>query len=414
MRKTLPTEGRSWGDIETEMQARSEGDADWRAGKTAVYVFNAGDDVRDVAKNAYGMFMSENGLGPAAFPSLQQMEQEVVDFGLDLLQAPDGAAGCMTSGGTDSIFMALKTCRDYWRSTGRDTAAANIVVPQTAHPAFSKAGHLLDIDVIRVPVAADFTANVAAMAAAVDEQTVMLVGAAPCFPFGLIDPIAELSEVALEKDVWLHVDACVGGYFAPFARMNGVNLPAFDFALPGVRSMSADLHKYGYTAKGASTVLYRSAETFEHQIFRFGDWPNGVMTTPTLAGTRPGGAIAAAWAVMNYLGEDGYRQKAADVIRARQKIEAGLQDIGDLDVYGSPQLGLICFGSDKIDILAVAERMMAKGWVSARTQTPKGLHLMLSPKHLEVAGAYLSDLRAAVERVRESGQRAKETSGFYN
>jgi sphinganine-1-phosphate aldolase len=414
MRKTLPTEGRDWAAIEAEMTTRAEGDVDWRAGKTAVYVFNAGDDVRDVAKNAYGMFMSENGLGPAAFPSLQQMEQDVVDFGLDLLQAPDGAAGCMTSGGTDSIFMALKTCRDFWRAEGRDTAGANIVVPQSAHPAFNKAGHLLDIDVNRVPLAKDFTADVSAMKASVDDKTMMLVGSAPCFPFGLIDPIADLSDLAVEKDIWLHVDACVGGYFAPFARMNGVNLPAFDFALPGVRSMSADLHKYGYTAKGASTVLYRSAEIFDHQIFRFGDWPNGMMITPTLAGTRPGGAIAAAWAVMNYLGTAGYRQKAADVIQARQKIEAGLQDIGDLDVYGGPQLGLICFGSDVIDILAVAERMMAKGWISARTQSPPGLHLMLSPKHLEVADDYLADLREAVGAVRQSGQTAKETSGFYN
>ncbi len=414
MRAKLPQQGQSWSELEAQMSRRAEGDVDWRAGKAAVYVFNAGDDVRQVAKDAYTMFMSENGLGPAAFPSLQQMEQDVVDFGLDLLQAPVGAVGGMTSGGTDSIFMALKTCRDYWRAEGRDMTNANIVVPQSVHPAFNKAGHLLDIEVKRVALAADLTADVGAMADAVDAHTLMLVGSAPCFPFGLIDPIAGLSDLAEDSDIWLHVDACVGGYFSPFARMNGVNLPAFDFALGGVRSMSADLHKYGYTAKGASTVFYRSTELYEHQIFRFGDWPNGMMTTPTLAGTRPGGAIAAAWAVMNYLGRDGYREKAAAVVQARQKIETGLQDIGELDVYGQPQLGLICFGSEAFDILAVAEKMVAKGWVSARTQAPKGLHLMLSPRHLEVVDDYLQDLKASIAQVKASGTTAKSGEGFYN
>ena len=178
--------------------------------------------------------------------------------------------------------------------------------------------------------------------------------------------------------------------------------------------MSADLHKYGYTAKGASTVFYRDQAMREHQMFTFEDWPNGRMSTPTLAGTRPGGAIAAAWAVMNFLGRDGYREKAADVIEARERIERGLAEIDGINIWGRPQLGLICFGAADFDILAVAERMLALGWFSARTKSPKGLNLMLSPKHLEVVDDYLADLRTTVAEVRETGASAGSTDGFYN
>ncbi len=409
----FPKTGTDWPTLKARMQDMAVDDADWRSGKTALYVFNAGDDVRDVAHEAYGMFMSENGLAPAVFPSLQQMETDVVGFGLDLLQAPEDAFGGMTSGGTESILIAVKTCRDYWRAQGRDMSSANVVLPFSAHPAFNKACELFDLTAKRVPLADDFTADPSRMAAAMDDDTILIVGSAPCFPFGLIDPLAELSEVAEDRDVWLHVDACVGGYFAPFARMNGVNLPAFDFALPGVRSMSADLHKYGYAAKGASTVFFRDESLREFRDFHFDEWPNGVMVTPSMAGTRPGGAIAAAWAVINYLGQDGYREKAADVLKTRDKLLAGLNEIGDLDVWGQPPLGLICFGSERFDILAVADAMRAKGWISARTQQPRGLHLMLSPYHLNVIDDYLADLAEAVADVRESGA-TSEGKGFYN
>ena len=321
-RPALPEHGVSWCQLKPRMKSLTEGDFDWRAGRLALYVFDAGDDVRAVAKDAYAMFITENGLGPAAFPSLRRMEVDVVGFGLSLLGAPEGACGDMTSGGTESILMAVKTCRDYWRAQD-EAKRTEIVVPQSAHPAFNKAAEYLGLTVKRVPVADDFTADVNAMAAAVDEHTMMVVASAPCFPYGVIDDIEGLSRLAVDADIWLHVDACVGGYFAPFARMNGVNLPPFDFALPGVRSMSADLHKYGYAAKGASTVFYRSAALREYQMFRFGDWPTGDMVTPTLAGTRPGGAIAAAWAVMNYLGCDGYRDKARIVVETREKYQRG-------------------------------------------------------------------------------------------
>ena len=256
MREAPPAAGTPWPELKARMTDYASGDVQWREGKTAVYVFNAGPDVEHVQKEAYALFQSENGLGPVAFPSLKRMEAEVVDFGLGLLNAPEGASGAITAGGTDSITMALKAARDFARKSRGLTGTLNIVLPRSAHPAFDKAAAVMEIEVRRTPVK-DFRADPAAIAAAADSATVMIVGSAPSFPYGLIDDIEPLSELALARDLWLHVDACVGGYLAPFVRMNGNDVPPFDFSLPGVRSMSADLHKYGYAAKGASTVLFR-------------------------------------------------------------------------------------------------------------------------------------------------------------
>lgn len=391
----MPEQGTDWDTLSQEMLARGTGDVKWRDGKTAVYVFNAGPDVARVQKEAYTMYMSENGLGPLAFPSLKQMEDEVISMGLNLLHAPEGAAGNITSGGTDSITMAIKTARDYARAQGTLNGKANIVAPWSAHPAFDKACKLMDIEVRRVACGADHLADVEAMGARIDGATIMLVGSAPCFPYGLMDPIEQLGAIAEAHGTWLHVDACVGGYFAPFAKMNGVPLDAFDFEVAAVKSISADLHKYGYTAKGASTVLFRSSDLREHMIFDCADWPGGRMITPTLAGTRPGGAIAAAWAVMNYLGIKGYREKQGIVCAVRAHIEAGVKKMG-FEIVGNPQLGLIAFYHPDYDAFALWGKMMERGWFTSVTTEPKSLHLMLSPFHAAVQDQYLADLQASM------------------
>ncbi len=402
----MPTEGRDWPALKAEMVERGGGDAKWRDGKTAVYVFNAGEDVAAVQKEAYTLYMSENGLGPLAFPSLKQMEDEVVGMGLTLLHAPDDARGTITSGGTDSITMAVKAARDHARNEKGQTGAANLVAPFSAHPAFDKAAKLMDIEVRRVPVAADLLADVPAMAGAADENTIMLVGSAPSFPYGLIDPIEALSDLASQRNLWLHVDACVGGYIAPFVRMNGADMPPFDFELPGVSSMSADLHKYGYCAKGASTVLFRDEALHQQMVFDCSDWPGGRMITPTLAGTRPGGAISAAWAVMNFLGVSGYRNKHRQVTEARQAVESGVQALG-FEILGEPKLGIVAFTHKEADVFTVYRNMYRKGWFASLTTEPPALHLMLSPFHKEVVPTYLDDLQASLE---EAGN--KKTEGF--
>ena len=417
-RTRLPEKGTPWTDLETRMRAMGEGDVDWRSGRAAVYVFHAGEDVLDVGKQAYALYQSENGLGPAAFPSLARMESDVIDMGLGLLQAPEGACGNLTSGGTESILMAVKTCRDQAAANGMDTADAELVVPWSAHLAFDKAAGYLGLEVKRVPVGADYRADVAAMAEAISDRTIMLVGSAPCFPYGLIDPIDALSDLALRRGLWLHVDACVGGYFNPFARMNGVDVEPFDFSLPGVSSISADLHKYGYTAKGASTIFHRSEAQREFQIFVCDTWPAGLMRTPTAAGTRPGGAIAAAWAVMNYLGEEGYRQKAADVVEARKRIEAAVAAIPELAVIGAPKLGLVAYGMadgcDDFGIFDIWARLKGRGWFTGVVTEPPGIHLMLSPAHLRVVDEYVSDLQAVLEEVRKGARAEGEVEARYS
>jgi glutamate/tyrosine decarboxylase-like PLP-dependent enzyme len=410
----MPEKGRKWDEVRAEMVARGGGDVDWRGGKTAVYVFNAGEDVHLIQHEAYGLYMSENGLGPLAFPSLAQMEKDVIAMALDLLHGPQGSTGAITSGGTESITMAMKAARDFARAKGKSKAPLNIVLPRSAHLAFDKAAHLMDIQLRRTPLKTDgsFEADPEAMAAAVDEGTIMMVASAPNFPHGIIDPVAPISDVAAARRVWLHVDACVGGFFAPFARMNGVAVPAFDFDVPAVSSISADLHKYGYCAKGASTVLFRSEELYRHMPFSMREWCGAPMKTPTLAGTRPGGAISAAWAVMNVLGIDGYREKQSLVCATRERIEAGVKALG-FSVLGRPLLGLIAFRHPEAETLALYAAMRSRGWFTSITAEPPSLHLMLSPKHAVVADDYLRDLAAALADVR-AGVKAEKVEARYS
>lgn len=411
--KTLPEQGTAWPELQAQMQSMRGGDVNWQAGRAAVYVFHSGDDVLQVAHDAYGLFISENGLGPAAFPSLRSMEKSVIDMALGLQHAPEGAAGSMTSGGTESIVMALKACRDFSQQQHPVSGVPEIVVPYSAHPAFDKGAHMLGMRVVRTPLTADYLSDVEQMTAAITPNTVMLVGSAPCFPYGLVDSIEALSDLAQARGLWLHVDACVGGYLAPFMRAAGEVIAPFDFALPGVLSMSADLHKYGYAAKGASTVLYRSKALRDAQVFAFSDWPCGAMFTPTLAGTRPGGAIAAAWAVMNYLGHAGYTQRAARISAARRSLAGGLEALG-LQPFGDPRMSIIAFGgapnlnrslnkSTDIDLLAVGEGLYAHGWFSSRVQNPDGIQLMLSPEHDRSMDEYLAILGESVAKVRAGG-----------
>ena len=401
-RVELPDEGEEWDALRERLIDQGRDDIDWRNQRTAVYVFHPGEDVLTVAKEAYALYQSENALGPAAFPSLRRMEEEVVSIGLGLMNGPEGATGNITSGGTESILLATKACRDQAAAKGLDVRGARIVVPRTAHLAFDKAAHYLGLEIVRVPVSNDLRADPDAMAEAIDERTILLVGSAPCFPYGLIDPIPALAEIAAARGIWMHVDACVGGYLNPFARMEGVDLEDWDFSVEGVCSISADLHKYGYAAKGASTVLHRSAEQHAFQTFQGDAWPAGGMTTPTVAGTRPGGAIASAWAVLHYLGRKGYRAKTARILAARERLEAGLGRLG-LRVFGRPKLGLIAFGAedgDELPIFAVWKGMHDEGWFSGVVQDPNGIHLMLSPSHDGAMDLYLEHLETAVRAAR--------------
>lgn len=408
----LTEKGTSWEELKHRMIGFGENDADWRGGKTGLYVFNAGEDVLNVAKQSYLLYMSENGLGPMAFPSLQKMETEVVQMALSLLHGPEDATGSITSGGTESLILAVKSARDAAAEAGKDVRGAEVIVPYSAHLAFDKACHYLGLTIRRIPLLEDHTPDVPAMEAAINDRTILMAASAPNFPFGVVDPIEEIAAIAAARDIWFHVDACVGGFFAPFAAMNGVELPKFDFSVPGVRSMSSDLHKYGYCAKGASLLLHRDAEQFKYQIFDCDSWPCGRMITPNMPGTRPGGAIASAWAVLNYLGIEGYREKVQTVLDTRQKIERAVEEIDELTVLGSPKLGLIAIGSDVLDINKVWGGMFERGWFIGVNSDPKAIHTMLSPKHADVVDQYIDDLKASVSKAKQDTEGSSEKPSF--
>ncbi len=414
MRSTLPPVGLPRSEIFARMKALSAGDVDWRRGRVPLYVFKANDEIAALGRDAFLEFFTENALGgKRAFHGLKKMEDDIVAIGLSLFHAPDDAAGFFTTGGSESIISAVLACRDYGRrASGQTNKRGNIVLPYSAHPAFSKAARLMDLELKRIPVAANYRADVAAMARAIDADTMMLVGSAPCFSYGTIDPIGDLGALAQQRGLWLHVDACVGGYIAPFAAKAGFPIPAFDFAVPGVTSISADLHKFGFCPKPASTVFYRSSDRAACQPFEMDDWPGGKFATATLVGTRPGGAVAGAWATLQGIGEDGYVTTARQIMRLATAYRRGIEAIG-LTVIGEPDLSILCFTSSEIDMLRVGEVMATRGWLPGLVREPHAMHLMLSMLHAPAREDYLRDLRDSVAQVKKEAGRAAKIDVTY-
>lgn len=402
MRQSFPEQGVAAEALFAEMEAARAHDVDWKRGRVGLYVHYAGEDVLAVAKEAYQRFFSENALGPKAFPSLRRFEDEVVDWTLDLLHAPQAATGVMTSGGTESLFLALAAARDWSRATRPHLARPSIVIPWSAHPAFDKAAHYLGLEVRRMPLRADFRADVDAMAAAVTPETILVAGSAPALPHGVIDPIRDIAALAARHGLWCHVDACVGGFMAPFVRRAGWPVSDFDFGIDGVTSMSADLHKYGFTAKGASLLLLADAAMRQYLVFDFDNWPRGHYSSATFRGTRPGGAVASAWAVMRYLGLDGYTAIARTTMQGRDRLIAGIESLEGFRVVGVPELTVMGYSASGIDVDAVAHALGERGWFVSGMASPPGIHMgMLSPAHAAVVDDYLADLRAAVAEVRD-------------
>ena len=389
-------------------------DADWRHGRTFSLVYFAGDESLEVIRHAYGSFIHENGLSMDAFPSLRRFEREAIRDACALF----GGASCgsMTSGGTESVLMAMKAARDWGRAKlagGDASRVLNVIAPTTVHPAFDKAAHTLVMRLVKVPVGADFKADVAAMVAAVDAHTVMLVGTAFTFPHGVVDDVVGLASAARSRGILCHVDACLGGFVLAFAGEAGGEAVDFDFRVPGVTSLSADLHKYGYAAKGASLVLYRDRALRKCQFFATVDWPGGLYGSPTMAGTRPGGAIAAAWAIQQYLGHDGYVRLAREVLLAAARLRDGIAATPGLRLLGDPRHSVLSFTGDGLDVFAVDERMKKLGWHLDRLQAPSAVQMIVSAAHPGVVGAFLADLRRVTAEVRDGGLQAEADGAIY-
>lgn len=393
-RASLPAVGLDRPELLRALEQFRQDDADWRAGRTWSLVYHAGDEHHDLLAEVHRMYAAENGLSPTAFPSLRRMESEVVSMVLDLVRAPDTAGGTMASGGTESIMLAVLAHREADRASGRDRR--RVIVPTTAHPAFRRACHYFDLEVVPAPIGPDFRADPAAIEElASADDTLLIAASAPCFPYGVIDPIGDLGAMARDRGVGLHIDGCLGGFVLSMARRSGRAVPDFDFAVPGVSSISVDLHKYGYGPKGTSTVLYRDRELRRHQYFVDPAWPGGALASPTMVGTRPGGALAGAWAALMALGEDGYRRLYESVLDTAGILMRGIEVTEGLHVVGEPAMSVFAFGSDAFSIHDVGDHLVDRGWRMDRQQDPDCLHLVVNPGHAAVADRFLEDLRTA-------------------
>ena len=411
---SLPQKGMSREKVLDTLRSFKSDDVKWHEGQLFGLIYEAGPEVEALVKEASALFLIENALNPNAFPSLVKMETEVVSNVISVSGGDDETVGNFTSGGTESIFMALKAARDWARHTYPQIKAPEMVVPVTAHPAWNKAAHYLDIKINMTPVKDDLRADVAAMKNAITENTIILGATAVTYPHGMVDPIEEIGALAEKKNLWLHVDACLGGLILPFLKRLGYKIPPYDFSVSGVTSMSADIHKYAYTPKGVSTVMYRNRDFRKFQIFAYADWSGGVYATPCLAGARSGGTMAAAWAIMHYLGEEGFMALAEKAKVATEKIIEGINAIPQLYVLGDPDATVFAFGSDEINIYELAARMAEGGWHMEAQQLPPSLHMTVSPVHLSVADKFLDDLRRITPEVpRADSQDLSEQAAMY-
>jgi sphinganine-1-phosphate aldolase len=403
----LPEHGLAADEVLARLGDLQAHDVRWREGRAFSLAYTAGPDVLAVAEEAYRRFMTENALNTDAFPSLRTIQQEVVDIAAAWLHGGSESAGFMTSGGTESILLAVKAARQRGL-TERGVRTPNVVLPTSAHAAFEKGAYYFGLESRRVPVRDDWRADVDAMAATADDDTVLVVGSAPQYPQGVIDPIPEIAALAAERGVSCHVDACMGGVTLPYLARLGHAIPPFDFAVEGVTSMSVDLHKYGYTAKGASVILHRNKALRRHQIFVTENWLGGTYGSSGVLGTKSGGAMAAAWAVLHHLGDDGYLRLTAAARSATEALAAGVAAQPGLVLRAEPETTLLAFGAaqpDRLDVFAVADALWRRGWYVDRQGPPASLHCTVSAVHDGKIPAFLSDLRDAVDEVTAAAAR---------
>jgi sphinganine-1-phosphate aldolase len=398
-RSPFPANGMQAAPVLEELRNAKAEDVDWRSGRTNLYVQFGGDDVLDVAKQASQLFFSENAHGTAAFPSVSRLQGDVLEWMLELVNAGPLADGCFTASGSESILMSLKAARDWARSRRPNLAIGKVIVPRSAHPAFEKAGSILGLEIARTPLGPDFRADVSAMSDLICDRTIALAGSAPQFGHGVVDPISEIADLAQRHDLWLHVDACIGALIAPFARLAGAIVPEFDFKIEGVRSISADIHKYGFGAKGASAALFRHKCWRPSYAFEFDNWPIGSYASVGLAGTRSAAPIAAAWAVMRYLGRDGYTRIAREILQITEKLRKGFSGINGVELVGKPDLPILAWRIPGMRNDDVVRDMTQLGWFVRPMANPAAIHMGMITLHQGPAvERYLSDVAAVAAK----------------
>nr|CAG4651780.1 EOG090X051L [Triops cancriformis] len=402
IRKTLPESSFSSEEVLREAgELFSLGSYDWNKGCLSGAVYNASPDLNDLLTKVFEKSAFSNPLHPDVFPGVRRMEAEVVAMTAALFHGGPDACGTMTSGGTESIILACKAYRDYARET-KGISRPEILVPVTAHAAFDKAADLLNIKIVHVPVdPVTLQVNVNAMRRAITRRTAMLVCSAPGFPYGILDPVAEVAALGERHKIPVHVDACLGGFLIPFMSEAGFPLPAFDFSLPGVTSISADTHKYGFAPKGSSVILYSHPRYRSCQFFVTPDWTGGIYASPTIAGSRPGSTISTCWASMMYYGKQGYVDATRKIITTTRRIEQGLRQIPHINVIGKPQVSVVAVASKEFNIYRLSDGMAKLGWNLNALQFPSSIHLCVTYLHTQpgVADRFLQNVREVVGEI---------------
>ena len=403
---TLPSIGRPADEVMADLTTKRSDDVRWADGRTFGLVFDGGEDVRAVAEQAARLYLHENALNTLAFPSLGSIQSEICGWTSDLLNG-SRAAGFLTSGGTESILCAVLAARDRALAE-RGVTEPELVLPISAHAAFHKGAHMFGLRTRTVPVTDEWTTDLDAMADAVGPDTALVVASAPQYPQGTVDPVPEVAAMAAEVGASCHVDACMGGFVLPFAELEGRTTQPWDFRVEGVTSISADLHKLGYAPKGVSVILHRSRELRRYQTFDFDGWLAGRYITPNMQGTRSGLPMAAAWAVLQYLGVDGYRRLVRTTLDTADTIRSGIRAIDGLRILGNPVHHLLAISAEpeiedetrRIDLLALGEAMADRGWHLDRQGPPPSLHMTVSAGNTKAVNEFLADLSEAAEQVR--------------
>ena len=395
-----------------QMESLRTNDVRWRDGRCFTLAYSAGPDVLALAEESYRRFSGENALNTSAFPSLRVMQQQVVDIVSGWVHGDDATAGFMTSGGTESLVLAVRSARKRAEREGRNLKRMNMVLPSSAHAAFEKGADYFEVESRRVPVGADWKADVDAMRAACDDETILIVGSAPQYPQGVIDPIAAIAEIAAERNINCHVDACMGGVTLTYLERLGEPIAPWDFRCVGVTSISVDLHKYGYTSKGSGVLLHRNKALRSDQTFITDNWLGGFYGSSGILGTKSGGPIASSWAVLHYLGDDGYERVTKSARDSAIRISNHIANHPDLDLRAVPDSTLLSFGTkdpNRHDVFAIADRLIAGGWFLDKQTPPASIHLTVMANHAPHVDEFLFDLDKAVQQVGTE----KGSSGSY-
>jgi len=388
----------------------------WKKGYVSGAVYHGNQEHIEFLNKVYAITSQSNPLHSDLWPSASKFESEIIEMTATMLSSEktdDPICGTVTSGGTESILLAMKTYRDFAR-VKQNIKKPELIVPVTAHAAFDKACQYFNIKMRHIPVNEHFQADISRIKKSINKNTIAIVGSAPSFPHGTVDPIEEMSAIALENNIGFHTDACLGGFVLPFAEKLGFNVPLFDFRLKGVTSMSADTHKYGYSAKGTSVVMYRSEELRHFQYYTITDWPGGLYFSPTFAGSRPGALSAACWASMLSIGEKGYLEATRKIMDAANEIKQGINDIPELYILGKP-LWVIAFASRELNIYRILDEMALKGWSLNGLHKPSCVHIAITLRHTRegVCQRFIKDLKQAVKTVKTTPDMKKGMAPVY-